>query len=95
MKLSSVCLSPPPKAHGRAAECKAVRCDKIEVANEQVGDKGVVVAVMVISGYALKLPKDVSAADKDVDSNNRIVREYLVYARGRVVPCVTEVSLVE
>eukprot|EP00957_Ditylum_brightwellii_P044871 3403327-Ditylum_brightwellii.AAC.1 len=80
---------------GRTAECKVARCDESEVADEQVRDKGAVAAVMVISGYTLKLPKDEGASNKDVDGNKGIVTKYLVYARGRIVPCVTEVNLIE
>mmetsp|Transcript_56614 Transcript_56614/g.84194 ORF Transcript_56614/g.84194 Transcript_56614/m.84194 type:complete len:113 (+) Transcript_56614:240-578(+) len=60
MKLSMLCLSPPPKTHGRTAECKAAKCNKSEVTDE----KG-------------------------------IETKHLVYARGRIIFCVAEVSLIE
>ena len=50
---------------------------------------------MIISGYALKLPKDISAVNNDVDGNKEIMSEDLVNVRSRIVPCVAEVSLVE
>mmetsp|Transcript_5548 Transcript_5548/g.8170 ORF Transcript_5548/g.8170 Transcript_5548/m.8170 type:complete len:139 (+) Transcript_5548:91-507(+) len=93
--MESVCLSSPPKIHGRTAECEAARCDGSEVTNEQVRNKGVIDAAMVIYGYAPKLPKDEGPSNKDVDGNEGIVTKYLVYARGRIVPCVAEVDLIE
>eukprot|EP00957_Ditylum_brightwellii_P174432 13280912-Ditylum_brightwellii.AAC.1 len=71
--MESVCLSSPPKIHGRTAERKAARCDESEVTNEQVRHKGVIDAAMVISGYAPKLPKDEGPSNKDVDGNEGIV----------------------
>eukprot|EP00957_Ditylum_brightwellii_P182503 13902571-Ditylum_brightwellii.AAC.1 len=57
--------------------------------------KGTIIAVMVISGYVLKLLKDESASNKDVDGNKGILTKYLVYAHIRIGPCVAEVSLIE
>eukprot|EP00957_Ditylum_brightwellii_P008219 621909-Ditylum_brightwellii.AAC.2 len=67
MRLLSVrlYLSPTPKIHGRTAEWRASKCDESEITGERFGEKGAAVAVMVLSGYALTLLKDASAANKD------------------------------